>query len=51
MADIISDLLGSEMSLLFMISSVVWIGIIIYIYYLKNKLNEFNKELVSLTDD
>ena len=51
MADFLNDLLGSEMSFLFVISSVVWIGIIIYMFYLKNKLDEFSKELVSLTDD
>jgi len=51
MASILDDLLGSEMSLLFVISAVVWIIIFFYIFYTNNRLNNLRKELNSLKED
>ncbi|MHA1967446.1 MAG: CcmD family protein [Candidatus Hodarchaeales archaeon] len=51
MANIIDDLLGSELNLLFFISIAVWIMIFFYIYYTNNKMNKLMKELSSLKED
>jgi CcmD family protein len=51
MANILDDLLGSELSLLFVISAVVWIIIFFYIYYTNNRLNNLRKELNSLKEE
>ncbi|MHA2075579.1 MAG: CcmD family protein [Candidatus Hodarchaeales archaeon] len=51
MANIIDDLLGSELNLLFFISFAVWIMIFFYIYYTNNKMNKLMKELSSLKED
>jgi len=51
MASILDDLLGSELSLLFVISAVVWIIIFFYIFYTNNRLNNLRKELNSLKEE
>lgn len=51
MANILDDLLGSELSLLFVISAVVWIIIFFYIFYTNNRLNNLRKELNSLKEE
>jgi len=51
MANILDDLLGSELSLLFVISAVVWIIIFFYIFYTNNRLNNLKKELNSLKEE
>ena len=51
MAGIIDDLLGSELSFLFFISITVWIGILLYLYYMDRKLNKLKKELENLKED
>ncbi len=51
MASILDDLLGSELSLLFIISAVVWIIIFFYIFYTNNRLNNLRKELNSLKEE
>ena len=51
MANILDDLLGSELSLLFVISAVVFIIIFFYIYYTNNRLNNLRKELNSLKEE
>lgn len=51
MASILDDLLGSELSLLFIISAVVWIIIFYYIFYTNNRLNNLRKELNSLKEE
>ncbi|MFW9778322.1 MAG: CcmD family protein [Candidatus Heimdallarchaeota archaeon] len=45
MATIIDDLLGSELSLLFLVSTAVWILILVYIFYINNRMNKLQKEL------
>ncbi len=51
MANLIDDLLGSELSLLFFISVVVWIIIFFLIYYTNNKLKNLKKELDNLKEE
>ena len=51
MANLIDDLLGSELNLLFFISAVVWILIFFYIYYTNNKLKNLEKELDNLKEE
>lgn len=51
MADIIDELLGSELSLMFFISMVVWILVFIYLYFTNLKLGRLEKELNSLQDE
>ncbi|MFW9857072.1 MAG: CcmD family protein [Candidatus Thorarchaeota archaeon] len=46
MVTIIDDLLGSELSLLFLISIAVWILILVYIFYINNRMNRLRKELL-----
>jgi len=51
MANILYDLLRSELNLLFIISAVVWIIIFFYIYYTNNKLKNLRIELNSLKEE
>lgn len=51
MADIISELLGSELSLMFFISLIVWGLILLYIYYTNLKLKNLEREVALLKDD
>ena len=48
MANIIDDLLGSELSLMFFISLVVWSLVFLYIFYLSQKIDRLSKDLESL---
>ncbi len=51
MANLIDDLLGSELNLLFFISAVVWIMVFFYIFYTNNKLKNLEKELENLKEE
>jgi CcmD family protein len=51
MADIFDDLLGTELSLLFFISAVVWLIIFFYLYYTNNRIKKLEMELENLKDD
>jgi CcmD family protein len=51
MATIIDDLLGSELSLLFFISVAVWILILVYLFYMNNRMNRLQKEVQLLEGD
>ena len=51
MANLLDDLLGSELNLMFFISALVWIIIFFYIYYTNNKLKNLKKELYNLKEE
>lgn len=51
MANIIDELLRSEMSLMFFISLAVWVLILVYLSYTNIKLKKLEKELNILKDD
>lgn len=51
MANFIDDLLGSELSLMFFVSVVVWGMILFYLYYTNSNLKKLERELRSLQED
>lgn len=51
MVDIIDELLGSPMSLMFFISLAVWALILVYLFYTNIKLKKLEKELSLLKDE
>jgi hypothetical protein len=50
-ANFIDDLLGSELSLMFFISVVVWGMILFYLYLTNYNLKKMERELRSLQED
>ncbi|MHA2319348.1 MAG: hypothetical protein ACXAC6_16505 [Candidatus Hodarchaeales archaeon] len=51
MADIFSEILSTELSLMLFVSLPVWILLFLYLYYTNSKLKKFEQELASLKDE
>ncbi len=51
MADIIDELLGSELSLMFFISIAVWILVFVYLVYTNFRLGKLELEVNNLKDE